>query len=154
MRSSTTILALAVAALVACDSNPRWKRRPRVDQEFNTSSAVLVGKIVEGRNLFDAEGFLLGTVYKVQPVEWLKGSSQNDVQIYDENSSGRFPMKVGEKYLLFAYEGTFEGTEGVRLAINSSGNSAVLDHEAMKSLQTVRKLNPANAQPGRAENGR
>src|SRR5882762_9783515 len=92
------------------------------------------------------DGFIQGTFYVVRIEELLKGNSLENVEIYDENSSGRFPMRVGRRYLLFAYEGAFEGVEGLRLAINNCGNSGTL-RQVRKQLTIVRELKKARHSP-------
>ncbi len=90
----------------------------------------------------DKDGFIQGTFYMVRVEELLKGSRFGDVEIYDENSSGRFPLEVGGTYLLFAYEGAFEGLQGLRLAINNCGNSGTLS-QTRNELKMVRELKKA-----------
>jgi len=128
----------ALRALAADDSLRDWKRHPGVEEEFTNSKCVFVGKVVS-RRIVDKDGFIQGTFYIVRVEELLKGSPPVELEIYDENSSGRFPMHAGRRYLLFAYEGTFENVEGLRLAINNCGNSGIVSH-TMKELTIVREL--------------
>src|SRR5262245_1157227 len=115
MRLLLIIYFFALRAAAAEDTR-HWKRHPGVAEEFTNSKCVFVGKAVSSRQITDKDGFIQGTFYVVQVEELLKGSPPENVEIYDENTSGRFPMRVGQEYLLFAYEGTFEGVEGLRLA--------------------------------------
>ncbi len=84
-------------------------------------------------------GFIRGTFYSVKVAQTLKGSPSNKVELYSENSSGRFPMRIGVQYLVFADYGVFEAISGERLAINNCGNSAPLS-KAHKALGILRKL--------------
>jgi hypothetical protein len=131
-----TISILAVFALVASAADVEWKRHLSVEEEFNGSKCVFVGKVVKAKQVLDSDGFIQGTFYTVRVEELLKGNPLKEVEIYDENSSGRFPMKVGVSYFLFAHEDVFEEIQGPHLAINSSGNSATL-RQASKTYQTV-----------------
>jgi hypothetical protein len=142
---------LALSSLAADDLSRDWKRHLGVEEEFANSKCVFVGKVINSRQIMDKEGFIQGTFYVVRIAELLRGSPLKEVEIYDENSSGRFPMRVGKSYLLFAYEATFEGVEGFRLAISNCGNSATLK-QAKKELAMVRKLQ--KAQPSGPGNSR
>ncbi|MBI1175811.1 hypothetical protein GC207_00065 [bacterium] len=112
-----------------------------------------MGKVISSKKVKDKDGFIQGTFYKVRVDEILKGSPPREVGIYDENSSGRFPMTVDTQYLLFAYEGTFEGLTGLHLAISSSGNSGMLT-QTNKTLEEVRKLGKAQQGASPCENSR
>jgi hypothetical protein len=149
MRLLLIICFFTLRALAADDPLGDWKRHPGVEEEFTNSKCVFVGKVISSRQIMDKDGFIQGTFYVVRVEELLKGSPLRDVEIYDENSSGRFPMKVGWKYLLFAYEGAFEGVNGLRLAIDNCGNSGTLG-KLKKELTKVRELK--KAQHGGAAN--
>jgi hypothetical protein len=152
MRLLTIICFLAVNLLAADDPKWEWKRHPTVEEEFNDSKCVFVGKVVNARRVLDLDGFIQGTSYTVRVEELLKGSLTKQVEIYDENSSGRFPMRVGVKYLLFAHENHFEGVEGLHLAIDNCGNSGTL-RQTRKVLATVRKLKETTTLPSGATTG-
>jgi len=124
-----------------------------VEEEFDSSKCVLVGRVVTSRQILDSDHFIQGTFYTVRVEELLKGGHEKQVEIYDENSSGRFPMRVGGRYILFAYAGAFEGVKGERLAINSSGNSETMK-ESTKTLARVREITQAKAQQGAPANRR
>ena len=133
-------------ALTAAASDREWKRHPSVDEELNSSTCVFVGDVVRARQVLDAGHFIQGTFYTVRVQELLKGNPPKQVEIYDENSSGRFPMRFGVRYILVAYEGVFEGVRGPRLAIDSCGNSGTLK-QAGRVLATTRNLKQTKAQP-------
>jgi len=123
------------AALVGayCDSSPT------VEHEFKTSAVVFVGKVSSAREVsVQSQAVSGGTFYSVVVEQVLKGTPSKTVELYSENSSGRFPMRVGVQYLVFAGYGVFEGISGQRLAINNCGNSAPFS-KAHKALATVRK---------------
>jgi hypothetical protein len=139
MRSLAIILVLAILASTAAGSDGEWKQHRSVEEEFKDSTCVFVGKVVRARQVLDGDHFIQGTFYTVKVEEPLRGIQIKQVEIYDENSSGRFPMKVGARYVLFAYEGVFEGVRGPRLAVDNCGNSGTLK-EAGKVLATTRNL--------------
>jgi hypothetical protein len=76
-----------------------------LNAEFRRSDAVLVGSVLSERKVpgDDKADTLGGTVYVVKVSEPLRGSLGKTVEIFSENSSGRFPMKIGTSYLLFLY---------------------------------------------------
>ena len=142
MRLLLIICFFALSALAADDALRDWRRRLGVEEEYTNSKCVFVGKVVSSKRIMDKDGSIQGTLYVVRVEELLKGSPPEDVQIYDENSSGRFPMRASRKYLLFAYEDTFEGVAGFCLAINNCGNSGTLSR-AKKELVMVGELKKA-----------
>ena len=146
MRSLKLIAFLVVFVLGGTAlADSQWKARPSVDEEFKSSTVVIVGEVISTKDVLEPGGFIKGTFYTVRVAEILKGNPSKRVELYSENSSGRFPMKVGVSYLIFTYEGNFEGIEGRRLAIDNCGNSGTLK-EAEKALSTARKLKEAKAQ--------
>jgi hypothetical protein len=71
--------------------------------EFRHSQAVLIGTVGSERNIPDPgnPGFWTGTVYKLKVDALLKGTVGDSVEVFSENSSGRFPLTVGSRYVLF-----------------------------------------------------
>ena len=70
---------------------------------MHESHAVFIG-VVLGERLVPAKSENLdGTVYTVKIEELLRGSVPPRVEVFSENSSGRFPMTKGRKYLLFVH---------------------------------------------------
>ena len=135
--SSVLVVAAAASAAAYCDSSPT------VEQEFKSSVLVFVGKVTKERKVALQSGAVTGgTFYSVKVAQALKGSPSKTVELYSENSSGRFPMQVGEQYLVFADYGVFEGIRGRKLAINNCGNSAPLA-KAQKALAVLHALTKA-----------
>ena len=79
----------------------------------------------------------LGANYAIQPLEVLKGSPPQQLTLFSENTTARFPMKVGATYLLFVYEAT--DTDPPYLHLDSCGNSGLLDNRT-PILADVRRL--------------
>jgi hypothetical protein len=73
--------------------------------EYDRSEAVLVGSVLSERQVpaDDKEQTLGGMIYMVKIAETLRGRLGKTVEVFSENSSGRFPMKIGTSYLLFLY---------------------------------------------------
>ncbi len=135
--SSALLVAAAASAAAYCDSFPT------VEQEFKTSALVFVGRVTSAREVrVRSQAVSGGTFYSVKVVQSLKGSPSKTVELYSENSSGRFPMQVGEQYLIFADYGVFGGMRGRKLAINNCGNSAPLA-KAQKALAVLHVLTKA-----------
>jgi hypothetical protein len=126
-----------VSAVAYCDGHPT------VEQEFRTSALVCVGKVTGVREVaVRSQSITGGTFYSVEVVEVLKGRVRRKLQLYSENSSGRFPMQIGAQYLIFAGSGTFEGISEQQFAVSNCGNSAALP-KGNKTLETVRRLTKA-----------
>ncbi|HTS54293.1 MAG TPA: hypothetical protein VMH26_13545, partial [Burkholderiales bacterium] len=69
-------------------------------QEFSDSGAVIVGSVTTQEQWSHDGEFWDGTLYTVQVSEVLKGAPTKTINIYSENSSGRFPMDIGTTYLI------------------------------------------------------
>jgi len=135
--SSALLVAAAASAAAYCDSFPT------VEQEFKTSALVFVGRVTSAREVrVRSQAVSGGTFYSVKVVQSLKGSPSKTVELYSENSSGCFPMQVGEQYLIVADYGVFGGMRGRKLAINNCGNSAPLA-KAQKALAVLHVLTKA-----------
>ena len=135
--SSALLVAAAASAAAHCDNFPT------IEQEFKTSALVFVGRVSSAREVrVRSLAVSGGTFYSVKVAQALKGSPSKTVELYSENSSGRFPMQIGEQYLVFADYGVFEGIRGRKLAINNCGNSAPLA-KAQKALAVLHALTKA-----------
>jgi hypothetical protein len=92
--------------------------------EFHKSQAVLIGSVGSERKIPDPEnpGFWTGTVYQLKVDALLKGTVGHSVEVFSENSSGRFPLAVGSRYILFLrYD-----SKGKYWIADSCGNAAKL----------------------------
>jgi hypothetical protein len=108
---------------------------PSVDNEYKGSKAVLLAVVAGQRNVPEAsDGFFLeGTAYRLKIERIFHGKLANSPEVFSENSSGRFPMVVGSKYLLFIHE------EDGRLLVNNCGNSG-LASERGAELRAIERL--------------
>jgi hypothetical protein len=103
--------------------------------DFLRSKAVLVGRVLSERDVpgsddLDTPG---GTFYLLKVLETLRGAPGRTVEIFSENSSARFPMRIGTSYLLFLYK-----QQGV-LSADYCGNSGPVANKA-DVLRAVRQL--------------
>jgi hypothetical protein len=112
-------------------------RHPSVSQEFTTSTYVIIGMQVHERSVGsndDPKG-VVATIYSVRPIEVFKGGAGHDIPIWSENTSARFVMEKGKKYLLFVT------TSDDGLYIDNCGNSGPIDNkDTVKALRDVRSL--------------
>ena len=106
---------------------------PSVDQEYKRAFGVLIGHAVAERAVPESKDYLDGTAYSVRVDEVLQGKLPDSIEVFSENTSGRFPMDVGRKYLLFLYR-----VLG-RTVVDNCGNSGLLSVRAAV-VDTVRRL--------------
>jgi hypothetical protein len=93
---------------------------------------VIIGTVVAEKPAAETPDgyFLEGTMYEVKVERGFRGAPGPTLELFDENTSGRFDMTAGTKYLLFIYE------EHGRLRVDNCGNSA----EFSKSTANVKKV--------------
>jgi hypothetical protein len=74
-----------------------------------------------------------------------RGAPARFLVVYTENDNARFPLKVGERYLLFVFR-----VQG-RLEINGCGNSAPLSEAgaAISAIEAIRHAGPYGEIEGR-----
>ena len=110
--------------------------------EYFRSEAVLVGSVLSERNIpeSDVPDTPGGTYYMVRVLKTLRGIPTRTVEIFSENSSGRFPMHIGTSYLLFLYR-----QQGV-LSADYCGNSGPLTTKAdvLRKARQLAKSEPAS----------
>ena len=109
------------------------KPDPSVACEFLNSSVVLIGKVVSVHTVPPRGEALDGWTYVLSVQEWFRGPRTRTIEVFTENTSGRFPLDVGKTYLLFASQA------GGRLTITDCGNSALLA-DAEDSVRDLRKI--------------
>lgn len=114
---------------------------PGVEQEFGESEIVFVGKVISEEKIHESQdGYFDGINYTLAVTEVLKGMPGQVVTVFSENSSGRFPMDIGETYLVFTSitPGTFAGIP--IYTVSYCGNSGKVQ-ERKDALSTARKQN-------------
>ncbi len=110
-----------------------------VEKEYYRSYGVFIGQVLAERAVSESNDYLEGTAYSVSVDEVLHGHLPATIELFSENSSGRFPMDVGSRYLLFVYRALG------RTMVDNCGNSGLLA-ETTTVLKTIRRL---QAQGGR-----
>ena len=63
-----------------------------VRAELDRSTTVVVGTVMAERATAETKNFLEGVTYSVRVDETLHGRDAKAVELFSENSSGRFPM--------------------------------------------------------------
>jgi len=101
---------------------------------------VIVGTVVTERVTAETKNLLEGVTYTVRIDEMLHGHAVKTVELFSENSSGRFPMEKEKAYLLFIYRALD------RLAVDNCGNSGLLT-EKKAVLSSVRQLTSVTDEP-------
>ena len=115
----------------------------RANGEFFKSDAVFIGTVLSIRETPDTDKDVGGWFYRLNIEELFRGPNLKVITVYTENSSARFPLEKGRKYLLFAFK------QNGRLEIFGCGNSA-LSSEASDALNRLRNLR-AGKQPSEIE---
>lgn len=129
--SATALQVLIVGSAVAfC-----FKPDPKVCAEFFRSDAVFVGTVVKEIALPGEDESFAGWLYHVRVQRIYRGSATDAIEVFTPNDSSRFPLDVGETYLLFA------NLYGGRLTIGYCGNSAKLSKagDAIRQLEKLMK---------------
>ena len=129
----TMLLAGAASpALAVCPGDGSWS----VERELRLAQVVFIGTPVSERSDHGSDvagSWKAGTFYRVRVDEVLRGARRKHVDLFSENGSGRFDMKIGDQYVVFA-----SSCQG-RLYAYSRGNSGPVA-ESSKVLGQVRKL--------------
>lgn len=79
----------------------------------------------------------MGAWYDVQVTMALKGTPPESLRLFSENSTGRFWLNTGEKYLLFVTEGTFDQPIDRALTLDTCGNSASDSPDLRRQLELL-----------------
>jgi hypothetical protein len=105
-----------------------------VAREFAKSWAVFAGRVVTAVSVPPAPpNWDEGILYRVTVDTVFRGSPGREIRLFNENSSGRFPMEVGTTYILFVYQALG------RTVVDNCGNSMPLTR-AEAVLDTLRQL--------------
>jgi hypothetical protein len=117
------------------------ENRPSVAEEFENSPLVFVAKVKSQRKVSDGDElkYMGGTDYEMTVRRTFRGGNLERITLFSENSSGRFPMRVGESYLVFASiaHGLVPGK--AVFAVNNCGNSG-RTREDRRKVREVEKL--------------
>src|SRR5437879_5418067 len=105
---------------------------PRVCSEFFHSDAVFAGTVISVREL-GGQASPEGWFYRVKLTKSYRGPSQDVIEIFTGNDTGRFLLEKGQSYLVFAHK-----RNGI-LNVDNCGNSAELSKagEAIRQIESV-----------------
>lgn len=128
----------APAALALCMDG----RAPAATQEAEHATAVVQALVTQARDLHEDAADPHGTTatrYTVRVLRPLRGHLPARFTLHSENTSARFAMEPGERYLLFVSR---DGSG--RYFIDACGNSAPLaeSQAALKALSARRGKGP------------
>jgi hypothetical protein len=130
---------LMVLFAVMASATPRTaclNGHPTIAQEYTNSWAVVVARVVGVHPEPTSKNYLDRVTYVVRVEEDLLATRSRRVEVFSENSSGRFPMASGARYLLFLYR------DLGRTMVDSCGNSGRLP-ASDETLRKVRQLEHA-----------
>jgi hypothetical protein len=110
-------------------------RHPDVVAELKASEMVVTAIVVSGRDESSSEDpqGVEDTIYTVRVLEVFKGKPDRLVRITSENTSSRFPMDIGKKYLLFITR------DGQTRFIDACGRSGSVAERAAE-IQALKKV--------------
>jgi hypothetical protein len=107
---------------------------PSVAEEYRVAKAVVVATVLARQLVPSVEDDSYdGTMYRIRVDRRFRGSLGDEAEIFSENSSGRFPVTVGARYLLFIHTGSG------RMQVDYCGNSGLLS-ERGKELKEIERL--------------
>ncbi len=111
---------------------------------------VIAGEVISEKpdvNPYDST-LIEGWSYHIRVERTFRGTQARFVVVYTENDNARFPLKVGERYVLFVYH-----VEG-RREINGCGNSALLSEAGVviNAIEAIRHAGPYGEIEGRVRN--
>ena len=99
---------------------------------YARSFSVFTATVISQRHVPPLDKFfdLDGDMYTIKVEEVFRGKLPRTVELFSENSSGRFLMTVGAKYILFIYR------EHGRLMVDNCGNSDLLTEGSRPSQRS------------------
>jgi hypothetical protein len=111
------------------------KGNPSIADEYSNSQYVFIGKVILQKDVPESKNYYEGNEYTVEVLDIFKGNPTSPVVIFSENSSGRFPMSVGGKYILFVYY------ELGRYQVSNCGNSGFVSEKkhVIQAIKDIRK---------------
>ena len=131
MKGTFAVFALMFSGVVA--SAQCGPQRMTVSHELHASGETIVATVEAAQPVPDSSFHLDGVNYLVRIDRVLHGKmlESNRVNIFSENSPQRFPMQVGQQYLLFVH------LNYDRYEVDSCGHSGLL---TATNIDNVREL--------------
>jgi len=101
--------------------------------EYERSAAVVTGQVISERPVAESGGYYDGIVYIVNVQAVYRSDIHGLVDIFSENSSGRFPMQPHGRYVLFVSRARD------RLMVDNCGNSGPVSEktEVLRALKDI-----------------
>jgi len=107
-------------------------RYPTVEKEYEASKVVVDGLVLSKKTIStpdDPVGYA-ATLYKIKLLRIFKGKFNKNIILYSENTSSRFDMDVGQRYIIFAQN------SDAGLFVDNCGNS----DQIKKSSDVISKI--------------
>jgi hypothetical protein len=79
----------------------------------------------------------IGAWYDVQVTRTFKGRPPLRLRLFSENSTARFWLNKGERYLLFVTEEVFDPPVRHALTVDTCGNSAKTNHTLLRKIRAL-----------------
>jgi len=119
---------------------------PTIAAEFARSEFVFVGKAVSETIIDRGLNGVGGTNYRVEVERALRGQPKHQITIFSENSSGRFPLDNGERYILFVGREVVEAFPRAVYTVSYCGHSGHLpeSQHVLREVQRLAKRPPPN----------
>jgi hypothetical protein len=138
---SVAVPNLAAAVCLDPKSGVSGYRVPFQD-ELNASIAVVVGEVVSERKVFETpeDPAYYSVIYTVRTEQVLKGRPLKIFRLREELDTGRYPLSVGEKHLLFITHWKWK-VRGADYVIDACGNSSRLPEGDQVVAVVQRALN-------------
>jgi hypothetical protein len=90
-------------AIALCYGDSEYPAHPSIKQEYELSKFVIIGIALSKQKISSSDDPLgyIATLYTIKPLRIFKGNPQSKFIIYSENTTARFPMNIGEEYIIF-----------------------------------------------------
>src|ERR1700682_3660133 len=140
-------LLLSMCLAIFAQGTPAVCReaQPKPNAEFFKSSFVFVGTVLSVQTGKDKGGFETESDYTVSVDKIYRGPHRTRLITHSENDSGRFPLAVGQRYLLFVHP--FEG----HFVVDNCGNSTLFSevNEVIRQIEGIANAGPYGDIEGR-----
>ena len=96
------IAFLCMSALAFFSEAVCLNGKPSIELELKSSQFVFSAEVIDEKSIMGLQNTSDATVYGLRIIEVFKGDTQETIVAYSHNDSGRFPMILGENYLIFS----------------------------------------------------
>lgn len=143
------VIGVALPAVAPIARGACLSGHPTLADEF-AQTAVVVARVRSARDVQDDPDDPAGisaTLYTIDVTERLRGTAARRLELRSDNTSSRFPMDAGHRYLLFVHQAR-DGSHHV----DACGNSGELP-EVQAALDQVRQWAKRSSLPPRPPSG-